>query len=629
MTEATLGVTVERFVATTEARGQRVPIEIGIFVALEVCEQLLQAPATVEASRVRIGPDGIVSLFSVGGSATEPQAARGLLELLGTLLAASGQPIPPLLQDLVQHGPAGDATRLRRIRDELEAALVPLNRSAARRVLGRMVRETLRHGTPPPRGKMLDAAERAPAPLTAPTPSLDADLDALLAPPAAEPNAPTAAPSDRSLPHSDRHDRVTPTSDLRPLALDEELDALLDGDSDAPQEEPVSLPAREPSEAMQVMSAEVELASSESSRSEETPLPLGHPSPPPSTDGMESPTVVARPSRSRGPEPNTSVPRGVFATWKLPDPEDGGVPIAAPANPAKPSEPVVPSVPRREPSAPSASDAPPSHAAAVPLSEDFDEAAAIAAIRGHKGRWLAAFFALALLALLGFVAWKRPDVVARMLGKGDPTADAERAARRAARRTREEEALAAHRRRFGTLIVHTVPDHAQVFLEVGEGPAVAKDLPSGMAYEVLALAEGHQPVRSVVPAGARWAPDERARPRYELAIQLPPLSEQAKRHPVELGTTLLKPPMGEPGPLGDLRVVTNPPGAEVFLLIGFGPQVEVQDFRTDEPFELLVHAPDHDPLRLRLHPRDWREENGRMVLERRVTLTPRRPSATP
>ncbi len=627
MTEATLGVTVERFVEATKARGQRIPMEMGIFVALEVCERLLEAPASVSASRVRLGPDGVVSLFSVGGSATEAQAARGLLSLLGTLLAASGQPVPPLLQDLARHGPAGDATRLTRIRDELEAALVPLNRAAARRVLGRMVREALRAEAPPKRGSVLARPDPSPAAPVAPTPSLEADLDALLGDPAPAPEATSAPRPLAPTPgHSDPHQRVTPTSDLRALALDEELDALLGDPTPAPKA-PASRP--EPSEAMQVMSAEVELASSETSRSEETPLSFADeapgsasPSPPRANHPeTEAATAVARPSR--GPIAGKPVPRGVFATWALSD-AGSASPAADPPDPA-PSSPPSPSEPEAIPPASLQESSKPQEPPLPPLSEDFDEAAAIAAIRGGKGRWLAAFFVLALLALLGFVAWKRPDAFARMLGRSDPAAEEADRERLEARREREEAARTAHRRRFGALRIRTQPDRAQVFLKVGEGPATASDLPSGLAYEVLALAEGHRPTRSVVPAGARWAPDERARPRYELAVQLHPLGDGKRARPIDIGTTLLKPPMGEPGPLGDLRVVTNPPGAEVFLLIGFGPEVEVQDFRTDEPFELLVHAPEHDPVRLTLRPEDWRDEEGRRVLRREVVLTARIP----
>ncbi|MEM1415509.1 MAG: enoyl-CoA hydratase-related protein, partial [Myxococcota bacterium] len=40
-----------------EARGGRLPFEIGAYVALEVCERLLEGPAAIEAEDVRVASD--------------------------------------------------------------------------------------------------------------------------------------------------------------------------------------------------------------------------------------------------------------------------------------------------------------------------------------------------------------------------------------------------------------------------------------------------------------------------------------------------------------------------------------------------------------------------------------------
>ena len=75
-------------------------------------------------------------------------------------------------------------------------------------------------------------------------------------------------------------------------------------------------------------------------------------------------------------------------------------------------------------------------------------------------------------------------------------------------------------RLVGELHVGSEPARAQVFLFVGLGPALATDLPIGVAQEFIALADGYQPARAVVPSDAVWdAQPGQAQPRYELAMQ--------------------------------------------------------------------------------------------------------------
>lgn len=180
-----MGMTVEELLAHMSTRSQRLPFEIGAFVALEVCESLMDAPAVVTTRSVRITDEGVVSVFAPPNSASGAEAARSVAGVLASLLVAAGSGVPPMLLQLVEQGPSDGRWDLGRLRDELEASLVPLNRSAARRVLSRLVRDLRR---PPRRASQRPPSATAPA-TTAPPPALpaeildgdpDADLDALL-----------------------------------------------------------------------------------------------------------------------------------------------------------------------------------------------------------------------------------------------------------------------------------------------------------------------------------------------------------------------------------------------------------------------------------------------------------------
>ncbi len=172
-----LGVTIADFVESCRSREGRLPFEIGAFVALEMTEALLaQGPAVVSIDDTRISLDGHVAVYAPPHSASSEDSARSVVDVLAHLLVASGTGVPPVLLGLVERGPSDGGWELGRLRDELEASLVPLNRSAARRVLSRLLKETRSHKAARP-GPDVDA--------------VDADLDALLAGGEAPPDAPT------------------------------------------------------------------------------------------------------------------------------------------------------------------------------------------------------------------------------------------------------------------------------------------------------------------------------------------------------------------------------------------------------------------------------------------------------
>lgn len=146
----------------------KIPYEIGAFVLLEGCEQVLGKPSKITLDTILIRGDGSV-LVEHGESVTVDTATRSVCETLATVLVGAGPGVPPVLVDLVEHGPSTGDWQLTRLRDELEAALLPLNRSAARRVLSRMIREAL--------GEFQRTRPREEEP---PIDALDSELDGLL-----------------------------------------------------------------------------------------------------------------------------------------------------------------------------------------------------------------------------------------------------------------------------------------------------------------------------------------------------------------------------------------------------------------------------------------------------------------
>lgn len=223
--------------------------------------------------------------------------------------------------------------------------------------------------------------------------------------------------------------------------------------------------------------------------------------------------------------------------------------------------------------------------------------------------YILAFLAIVAATAAG-LALMRPDLIDRALGRpvepedpGGPTEED------------RERMLREHRARYGTLTVRVTPDRAQVLMYVGRGPALAEELPMGVAHEFVAIADGRAPTRAVLPADAQWEPGDGGG-RYELAMQ----AGQTPMETLELGPTQLPQDVGEPGGMGSVRIVTNPPGAKVYVLIGFSPEVRVENVRTDQAVELLIYLEGHSVQRAVVGPSDWREaEDGSKSAE--VTLT--------
>lgn len=619
-------VSVEELLRGLRERGVPLPFEIGAFIALEVSEQMLDRPMRIDAREVGIGDVGEVLCPVRGAPVSEESAVRSLVVLLSELLVLSPPGVPAMLLELVERGPSGGQFTLDRLRDDLEASLVPLNRGATRRVLARLCRDARR-----------SAAEReseGPAPEAS---DIDAQFDALIGatpgPAASRAGSSSSAPrgsfareddgaSARDSAFGPRSERPSPDRDAALRAL---RTAAAVGDTRSGREPDALSGAR--GATPRARGIESEVWSDPASRS----------GPP---EGREPRGRSAR----AGDDARTIEPHRARSLARDEPLEHGDDRDSAPGRSARPSERHAVRASERnrrrrrrssiEPSEPAlrsgAPDAPRSGRAA--RSSEYPELARhgarppsrrlngaddlLADVPDHRAsRWPAVFGALMVLGAAGLV--------------GAYLALGQAGARRAlgllpvsepAPMTKEV-ALAALKQPAGELRVDSNPARAQVLLRIGTGPAVATDLAVGVAQEFVALADGFAPARALVPANATWEEGGGQR-RYELAVQASqPLASGV---PIELGPTLLPRDVGTPtGELGSVRVVTTPRGAKVYQLIGFTPDVRVENLPLDQPYELLISLPGHTLVQRLVEPSDFSDSAGGRVAQLRVELEPR------
>ncbi len=162
------------------------------------------------------------------------------------------------------------------------------------------------------------------------------------------------------------------------------------------------------------------------------------------------------------------------------------------------------------------------------------------------------------------------------------------------------EKAAEEQRCKAALVITDAPAGSEILLRKGQAPVDVERMPIKTRLEFVATAEGFAPRRAVVLSTAQW--DQRKPPRYDLAVQL----EASK-----VKAPALDPwPSGEPGTdvggegePGTVHVVSAPPGAEIWLLAGLGPEARIDRLKCDEGVEVLV-AGSQIRKRLRVAPGD-------------------------
>ena len=669
-------VTAEELVRTLQRRGIPLPSEIGAFVVLEACEKLIGRPTLISTRDIFITESGDVECEEPKRAEREADAVSALLRVLAELLVCAAPGVPNMLLDLVEHGPNQDRLTLALLRSDLEACLLPLNRGAQRRVLSRLVRE-VRKSAPGAPGHAV-AIEVGDVDAT-----FDDLLGETSPPPGAAQGLPRGIGSDQprraagELPRgvsSSRPADNKAASEIversAPLSVDEEVTRHHEVTADergrarrmrTPVEDEPAPRAREPRGAFAAAAAAAaadadgleseaerrtarphgadggEPSSRRTGRSERERRASGAPESGDSARARRGGAHGDETERSEAGSRRTGRERAASDASERGDPSSASLGRrSARGDAAHGGEPGLRRTGRSERERADGADRgegrgrsrsddvsfdvsargtgasrsarPPSRSRA-PV--DLDALVETHASRGRVGLWVfLGTTAAAVALLLGYFALGREQSQSALgflqprEGDAAPTKSAP-----------------VPRRAYGDLRVNSQPDRAQVLLLIGPGPALATDIPLGVAQEFIAMADGHRPARALLPADAVW--DElNGQPRYELAIQARPLHEGRKPHtPDALGPTLLPQNVGTPtGRLGSVRVVTTPRAAEVYQLIGFTPEVHVDNLPLDHAYELLIHAEGHKTARKHLEPSDFIEQDGKRIARIDVQL---------
>ncbi len=540
---------------------RQVPLaaETAGYLLLDLASACTSENLAIEPAAVVVSEEGVVAIVQPS-EVDEPRTEASLRALLDALLRAGGSHTPALVA-AAERVPEGQRELFVA---EIEAALIPLNRSAGRRAVARLAREARRVSMGIGRHGAL-APEKLPRPSTPPPPqaieeslpSSEPDVLAMLKEelPKIEPLAPppsiasTEAAPPRTPPRIDISELPAPaperpsyTSEL-PLAPAEPAPVF------------VAAPA-EPAPSIEALATERSVPPVPAASVTSTAVSPGAPPAPPAPEETLEPAPVTSTSHS----------------LRLPGLDGGGTSGELSFDPRV-------------------------HTARI-VTERAD--AAVASVRKSPWRIYAAV-ALALVAVGVAVGLK---VAARGEGAGS---DAVVSAFRAGVRSTQGSCEA-------TLTVEGIPLGSELFRRMGSAPLDVPRMPVGARLEWVAIAEGHRVRRAVIGAGVPWNHGQGA--RYELAIQLDP---SAGRGTEPWPSAEPGPQVGGAGSPGLVHIVTTPPGAEIFLFSGVAPEATLAALPCDESFELLLAGPRDERRRVVVGSSEFvKTTDGTMGTEKRA-----------
>jgi hypothetical protein len=548
---------------------KRVPLapELAGYLALELAEHADPAGGDVDPKSVYVGDEGTVALVKLRRDGACGSAEASIRAALARLLDASGSQTPALAAASRRKSGSG----LPALAEELEAALIPVNRAAARRALARLAREVKRVTLGVGRAALPSTSDASPSSRRASSPSYTPGPPRIAAPAAEhfpgeeDPTTTRAAvpedvlnPATPGQPSTDAlptRPRTVGFESAGPSPSQADIDALIENfgvssGTDAPQTrdlktrvglDPTPPPARH---ARRAHPANTPTLSEDSD--------------------VESLLAMGGRDFDRTPQPARRLRGG-----KDDLPERGrnldGTSPAAPERGRNLDDRQLPTQPsrlRQRQSLPSVPHAKP-----------------------PRGSPVVVGLAMVAVAVGVLAVWQlRPG---SRTGHG-----AERSGPNAAASSPAPSACK------GTLVVTDVPAHAEVLLREGQAPVDVERMPVGTRLEFVATAEGFAPKRVVVPAGASWDTAADGKPRLEVGVQL----DKSRAHPgandpwpaSDPGSTV-----GGKGPPGMVHVVATPRGAEVWLLAGIGPEARVEQLSCNQDVDVLLAGP--TTYRKRLH----------------------------
>ncbi|MBI5535503.1 MAG: hypothetical protein HY898_22425 [Deltaproteobacteria bacterium] len=169
-----MDLTLEQVLSAARARRAALSPETAGYITLAVADALAVSPGTVRESDVMVNADGSVTV--VGAQRTEDPAGaeKSVRALLQRLLGAAVGSAPALAGCARRSAGAG----MRSLVEEIEAALIPVNREAARRAIARLARESARAGASEPPARPAGAQQREPSARAAQAPAQPAQPQA-------------------------------------------------------------------------------------------------------------------------------------------------------------------------------------------------------------------------------------------------------------------------------------------------------------------------------------------------------------------------------------------------------------------------------------------------------------------
>ncbi len=558
-------VTLEEVFTVIGAR--RVPLapELAGYLVLEIAEHADPSGGEVDPKAVFVSEEGTVALVKPRREGPAGSAETSIRAMLTRLLDASGSQTPALAAAGKRRVSAG----LPGLAEELETALIPVNRAAGRRALARLAREVRRVTLGVGRNALPSSSDSAPSSRRASYASYPSHASGA-EPPPPRPSAhtfsreedPTTArgqiPDELLRKAAPDSSNEMPTMQFEPSTRDPspsqaDVDSLISdfGVSGSGDQEH----ARE----LKAMAGIEPTPPPDRSRPASTPSPAATAS----DDGIESLLTMPEPSQ-RAASPHSGGARARPASAPTPEPRTPALGFRRSREDAQ--LPTQPSTLKRS-------------RASVPSTPPRAEP--------RRGSGALVIVALVAVAAGAFAVWQLRPTEMKRVDHPAPSAAASASAPRVAAACK------------ATLIVTDVPVRAEVLLRQGQAPVDVEKMPVGARLEFVATAEGFAPKRVVVPAGATWDMGPDNKPRFEAAVQLDKSTAKAGANdawpPVEQGTEV-----GGQGPPGIIHVVATPRGAEVWMLAGMGPETRVEQLRCDRDVDVLVAGPGAYRKRLRV-----------------------------
>jgi hypothetical protein len=544
---------------------KRVPLapELAGYLVLEIAEHADPTGGDVDPRSVFIGEEGTVALVKPKREGASGNAEASIRAILHRLLDASGSLTPSLAASSKRKSGAG----LPALAEELETALIPVNRAAGRRALARLAREVKRVTLGVGRNALPSSSDAAPSSRRASAPSYTA--------------AGETASSRTSAPTFSPEEDPTTARGQTPEALLKEATPAEWSEMPTTQFEPSRTPSPSQADVDALIDQFAVSGIGEQQHARELKAMAGlEPTPPPPQDPLRRWSVRESASEDSDTEVESLLREGAKHT---PPTKTGSARSSAPSVARAAAPETARKVDERQ-------------LPTQPTHLHRSRASLASAPRMKPKRGPAILLATASIAVAagGYAVWElRP-------GARPGGAPGHSPAPAAAGQTSVPSTAPCK----GTLVVHDVPAHAEVLLREGQAPVDVEKMPVGTRLEFVATAEGYAPRRVVVPAGASWDTGPDGRPRLEVAVQLDKSNARA-------GAT--DPwPAGEPGsevggrgPPGIVRVIATPRGAEVWMLAGIGPDARIEQLRCDRDLEVLVAGPTTFRKRLRVAASDF------------------------